>query len=371
MNRVQRPTGAGLAEYAAGLMRRDRSLLQLVGIAVVVFVGFTVASPHVFPSMANLQSIGFQFPEVGLLALGVMLSIVTGGIDLSVVAIADLSAVAMGEVFRSLGVGSTGQASGSTVLLGVAVALLVGVVCGAMNGLIIGRVGITPILATLGTLNIFGGLAIAWTHGQALQGVPSQLLAIGNDTPAGVPVPVLFFAVAAVAVALLLNRSKLGLQMTFLGANATAAKFSGIRGHRVVLGTYMSSGVLAALAGMVVVGRTASITPDYGQSYILLSVVIVVLAGVDPAGGFGTVVGVVLAALSLQMLQTGMTILGLSQFLYEAAQGVVLVAVLALNAATREDVQRRTSHWWRPRHGGEADRHRRVGPGLPSEAGPG
>lgn len=312
-------------------LRLQRHQLRLLGFAVLVFLAFSLAAPGVFPTGGNLQSMGLQFPETGLLGLGVMLSMVTGGIDLSVVAIADLCAVAMGEYFSYAGVTAAGNGSWGVVAVGVLIALAIGAACGLLNGLLIGRVGVTAILATLGTMNLFGGLALAWTGGKALLGLPNHLLTSATMAVAGVPVPTLVFIVAALLTALLLNGSRFGLRMILVGANRTAARFSGIREPRVVLGTYAASGTLAAVAGVVIASRTASASPDYGASYILLSVVIAVLAGVNPNGGFGTVWGVLLAALILQMVQTGFDILNFNQFLYQAAQGVLLVGVLAIN----------------------------------------
>ena len=328
----------------SGWMRGERSPRQLFIAAAAVFLVFSAASSRTFPSVANLQSMGFQFPEMGLLGLGVMLSMVTGGIDLSMVAIADLAGLTAAEFFHPMAGGAPPGGSWSQVVVGVTVALAVGAGCGAVNGLLIGGLRIPPILATLATSELFGGLAIAWTGGQAIVGLPQRFLEIGNASPAGVPVPVVLFAVAAAATAVLLNWRRLGLLMTLVGANPVAAQSSGIRALSVLVGTYVASGLLAALAGVIIIARTASATPDYGQSYILLSVVIAVLAGVDPNGGFGTVTGVVLATLCLVMIQAGFIGLGLSQFLYEIAQGGILIAVLSFQAARqgrRQEPQRR------------------------------
>jgi simple sugar transport system permease protein len=321
-----------MSQRVLGLLRGERSLAQLLLATVGIFILFSAADPRTFPSVANLQSMAFQFPETGLLGLGVMLSMVTGGIDLSMIATADLAGLTTAEFFHAVA-GSGGAGSVGLVAIGILIALAVGVGCGMVNGLLIGKLHIPPILATLATLNLFGGLAIAWTGGQAVVGFPDRFLAIGNASPAGVPAPLIIFVAAVAGVAVLLNWYKAGLLMTLVGANPIVAQLSGIRALRVLLITYGASGVLAAMAGVIIVSRTASATPDYGQSYILLSIVIAVLAGVDPNGGFGTVTGVVLATLCLVMVQTGFIALGFSQFFYEIAQGAILIAVLAFQAA--------------------------------------
>jgi simple sugar transport system permease protein len=288
-----------------------------------------------------MTSIGFQVPETALLGMGVMLSMVLAGIDLSVVAVADLSGVAMVQYFAFVGA-TEGNDGPLVIATGILIALVVGALCGAVNGLIIGKLRVTAILATLATMELFGGLAIAWTGGNTLPDVPTPLLDLGNSSPAGIPFPAIVLLVCALLVALLLNGSRFGIRAILVGANPNAAKLSGIREPRVQLGVYTTSGLLAAVAGIIFVARTAGATPDYGAgSYVLLAVVISVLAGVDPVGGFGTVIGVLLAAFVLNMIQAGFVALHFNQFLYEAAQGAILIIVLAAGSIARGNM-----HWF-------------------------
>lgn len=326
-------------------LRREHSLAPIVGMTLIIFVLFSALVPDRFPTAANMISIGFQVPETALLGMGVMLSMVVAGIDLSVVAIADLSGVAMVQYFAFAGVTSSGGGGPLVVVVGIGVALAVGLVCGVVNGLIIGKLQVTAILATLATMELYGGLAIAWTGGNTLPNVPDAILAIGNLSPGGVPLPTIIFLGCAILVALLLNASRFGIRAILVGANPRAAALSGIRESRVQLGVYAASGLLGAVAGIIFVGRTAGATPNYGAaSYVLLAVVIAVLAGVDPLGGFGTVAGVVLAAFVLSMIQSGFVALSLNQFLYQAAQGAILVIVLAIGSMAQGNV-----HWFRRR----------------------
>ena len=324
-----------LGHSAINLLRTEHSPAPLALFAVAVFVIFAIANPSVFPTAADIQSMAFALPEVGLLALAIMLSMVVGGIDLSIVGIANLAAVVMGELYGHMGVGMLSGGGWGVVVLGALVALATGAVCGAVNGLLIGRVGITDILTTLATGYLFGGLALALTGGKVLSAVPRDLGSLGIDAIAGVPVIFVVFLIASVLVAGLLNRSRFGLRAMLVGSNVTAARLSGIRRPRVVLMTYVTCGVLSALAGVIFTSRTVDVTATYGSSYVLLAVVIAVLGGVDPNGGFGTVAGVVLGAAILQMVQTGFDVLHLNQFFYQAVQGVILIAVLAIRIRAR------------------------------------
>jgi simple sugar transport system permease protein len=321
-----------LGNTVAGLLRAEHSPVPLACVALLVFGVFSIAKPSVFPSASDIQAMAFALPEVGLLALAVMLSMVIAGIDLSVVGTANLAAVAMGEFYAH---GWLTGAGWVPVALGALVALGAGAACGVLNGLVIGLIGVSDILATLATGYIFGGLALAWTGGDVLSRLPGGLGDLGIATVAEVPVIFAVFVVAAVLVAVLLNRSRFGLRAMLTGSNVTAARLSGIRRPRVILGTYVTTGVLAGLAGIIFTARTADVTATYGSSYLLLAVVIAVLGGVDPNGGSGTVLGVVLGAAVLQMLQTGFDVVNFNQFLYQAVQGLILIAVLAINVRAR------------------------------------
>lgn len=334
---------------AALALRREHGSAPILATTVAVFVVFALLAPQTFPTPANMISIGFSLPGIALLAMGVMLSMVLAGIDLSVVAIADLAGVTMVQYFQAVGSGHWGPL---VIAGGIVIALAVGAGCGAINGWLIGRLRITPILATLATMELFGGLAIAWTGGHALFGVPKTILHAANLNLGGIPLPAIILVVCALLVALLLHGSRFGIRSILVGANPRAAKLSGIRETRVQLGIYAVSGILAAVAGIIFVGRMAGAIPDYGgSSYILLAVVIAVLAGVNPGGGFGTVMGVMLAAFVLSMIKSGFIALDLGQFVYEIAQGAILIIVLTFGAIARGDI--RWLSWlrrWRTRN---------------------
>jgi simple sugar transport system permease protein len=306
--------------------------LPLLLATVTFFVLFSIAAPNVFPTLLNLQAMAFQFPEVGLLALGVLITMIAAGIDLSVVAIAVLSGLTAAQFLHFAGTAGGGPDSWPMTVLAVLIALAVGTLCGALNGLIIGRLGITPILATLATSGMFTGVALVWTGGVSVVGLPESFLSLGRPVAFGIPAPLIIFAIGAIAAGVFLNRTRLGLTVALVGANLSAARHSGLRPVRVLLATYAVSGFMAAMAGIVIVARTSSASPAYGQSYVLLAIIIAVLGGVDLAGGFGSVAGVALAAICLATVQAGFATLGLDQFLYQVAQGLILVGVMAIRA---------------------------------------
>jgi simple sugar transport system permease protein len=307
-----------------------RTTRRMLALVVISFALFAAMAPHVFLSAINLQNIALATPEIGVLAIAVMLAMLTGGIDLSLVAIANLSAITMSTMYTTLVATDPARAESMMPVI-VLAGVLVGLAAGAVNGVLVSVVGITPILATLGTMQIYNGIAVAWTGGTTLYGAPSALTSVGTSTLAGIPVLFLAFVLVAAGVGALLNRTPLGLKVRLQGANPTAAHYSGIRGRSVLMRTYLLAGLLGGIAGVLFLARNPTASADYGASYVLLIIVIAVLGGTNPNGGYATVLGVVLAALTLQIVSSGFTAVRLSAYEYAIAQGVILVAVMVLD----------------------------------------
>jgi len=301
---------------------------RLAVIAVVVFVVMAALSPDRFLSAQNLTSMAFQFPEFAILALAMTVTMLTGGIDLSVVGIANMTAIVAALILTRVGGPDAGVALLAAAL---AAAVAVGLVAGLFNGLLVASLGLPPILATLGSGLIFTGIAIALTGGTAIMGFPPATAWIGNATVIGIPAPAILFALLAIAISLLLTRTAFGVTLRMYGANPLAARFAAIGIDAMLIRVYALSGALAAVAGMVVMSRANSAKADYGSSYLLLAVLIAVLGGVNPYGGYGRVIGVVLAVLSMQFLSSGMNMLQVSNFARELIWGGLLIFVMIVN----------------------------------------
>jgi simple sugar transport system permease protein len=327
----------------------DSQTVRLLIICLVLFAAFSILLPGEFFTIRNMQSMAVQFPEYGILAFGIMLAMLTGGIDLSVVGAANLAAIVSALVLTRLsGDGGAGMSLALTIPLAMFAALAVGSVCGLFNGFLISKVGITPILATLGTGSLYTGLSFVITGGPAI--TTTQLAFIGNGTILGLPIPVIVFLAMAAVLSVMLNRTTLGFNIYMLGTNPTAARFSGINSYRVLLRTYWLAGIAAGIAGIVFLSRTNSAKPDYGSSFILLSVLIAILGGISSTGGFGSVSGMVLAVLTIQFLSTGLNLLMLQLFPSSAAiffrqfaWGGLLLLVMVLNYYVEQRRNRRLS----------------------------
>ena len=319
----------------------DRKVTQLIGFTLVTFILFSYFSSDIFFTPENFQSMAYQFPEIAILSIAVMLSMLTGGIDLSIVSISNASALIAAYIMTQK-MSEEGAISNSWIIIACLVGIILGLICGAINALLIAVLNVTPILATLATLTLFNGIAIGITNGVSVSNLPEQFMRVGNGTFFGIPTPFVLMMVIAAGVGYLINRTSLGLKVFLIGTNRKAAQYSVMGDKRVIAWTYVISGFLSSLAGLIIASRTSAASPDFGSSYILLAIVIVVLGGINPMGGFGTVTGVVLATIVLQMVASGFNALRFSQFFYLAAQGGVLVIVMMINTILEQRRARRS-----------------------------
>ena len=315
-------------------------LSGLGALFVVLVVLACVAVPG-FASGATLQSIMFQMPELGLLSLAMLLPLITGGLNLAIIATSNQAALLMAWLMKSM---LSPGAPGSQVVLAIAVAMLAGLLLCALWGLITGAIvaytGVHPILVTLGTKSLIDGISIDLTRGTVISGLPPQYSAIGNAVVFGVPVPFLVLAVAAVLMGLVLRRTSFGVSATMAGSNIEATRYSAIDTRRVLVGTYVCSSVLCFVAACLMLARFNSASADYAQSYLLITILAAVLGGVDPFGGFGKVSGLILSLAVLQVLASASNLLGFSDYLKLAVWGFVLIGVMALQTFWRPSGRR-------------------------------
>lgn len=331
---------AGVRTLPAALRERlaafgdDGTNLRLLGLLAILVILFGAVVGRGLFTVATLQSMGFQMPELGILSLAMMVTLLSGGLDLAIIATADLCALAMGFVLTHhpvlAGIGWLGWQ-----VLAIATGAAVAVVIGLLNGWVVAYVGVSPILATLGTMTMVRGIAIGLTHGNVISGFPPWVVFVGNGTIFGIPAPMFVFTAVAVPLAVMLGRSPLGIAIAMIGSNQQATRFSGVDTRRVLVKVYVISSVLASIAAMVMMARFNSANADYGQSYLLVTIVAAVLGGVDPMGGFGKVSGLVLALIVLQLISSAFNQLGLSEFLTLAIWGGTLILVAGLPVLRR------------------------------------
>lgn len=314
----------------------DVDILKLLIILAIILLATAVFMPKLFYTAANFKSMAFQFPEFGLMAMGMALAMLTGGSDLSVVNAGNLTAILVGTMItKMVSPDATGPAVALTLAFSVVVALILGMIMGSFNGVMIAKVGIPPILTTLGTSQLFNGLGIVITKGTTLTGFPAMLNKIGNGAAFGfIPFPLIVFVIAMVIVAFIIQKSSFGYRLYMLGTNATASSFSGINNSKMLIKTYAMSGMLAALAGIVIMARNNSANADIGSTYIMQTILVAVMAGFNPSGGKGRITGLVLGVITLQMLSSALNMTNVTSFFKQLVYGAMLLILVILNSET-------------------------------------
>lgn len=310
--------------------RTGQIVLLLIGITVF----FIIFEPKFF-RLQTYNSMLLQMSELGILAIAVFLCILVGGLNISVMANANLAALAMGSfILANVTENSTPQQISLAIAGGVLCALAVGAVGGLLNGLMVGYAKMPPLLATLGTGTLFTGLQKGLTGGESVWGYPEQLEFFGNGKILGFPLPFVMFFFITVIIFIMLKFTRFGYKIYMTGANQTTAKFSGIPTERVTMFTYIVAGMLSSLTATIVLGRTMSANSDYGLlTYVLFTIFVAVVSG--SRAGFGSVITVFIGMFALQTLQTGFnyllqTVKG-STYFRDFIWGALLIVFLIVN----------------------------------------
>ncbi len=306
------------------------TVLAVILSGILIVLGFLLQGQ--FFSVRNLQSIAYQFPEFGFLALAMMIAMISGGIDLSIISNANLSGIFAAFLLTKM---VTPDTATSQVIVVIGLAILLGlglsVLAGLFNGFLIACVGIPAILATLGTMILYTGIGMAITEGAGVVGFPEQFLVIGAGKIGGLPIPLLLFMVVAAVVALVLQKTVFGQSLYLFGVNPIAALFSGIPNTSVIIKAYMFSGLLAGCSSIIMISRVNSAKVGYGDTYLLQAILVAVLGGVDPYGGRGKVVGVVMGIILLQSLQNAFTLFMFTPYAKRLIWGGMLLFVMMIH----------------------------------------
>jgi len=272
----------------------------------------------------------FQLPELGILSLAIMITMLSGGINLSIIATANMAGIVSAFIMTRMITESMTGSPIPIILLAILAGWLVSLLIGIFNGVLIAYIGVSPILATLGTMTLVGGISILVTKGYVVSGFPEEYQYLGNGIFLGIPIPFLIFLALAIFVSILLRRTPFGIANYLIGSNEKATRFSGINVNRTLVITYALSGLLCGIASTIMISRFNSAKAGYASSYLLITILISVLGGVDPYGGFGKISGLVLALFILQLVSSTFNFLGLSSHLTIAIWGLLLLITIGL-----------------------------------------
>ncbi|WP_429357693.1 ABC transporter permease [Paraburkholderia sp. GAS32] len=319
---------------AAPLVPAD--VAGLLGFLLLVIAVLSFASERFF-SASTFVSVAFQLPEIGFFTLAMLMPLISGGFNLAVTFTANISGLAMAWVLHTYGGADAGAVA---IILGIAAALATGSAAGWVMGAVIARTGASPILVSLSMMIFLRGLGEFLTRGGDISGFPPFVREMGNGVFLGVPIPLLIFLGCALLWHVVMTRSRLGFATRMIGSNLEATRYSGIATTRAVTRIYMLSGLMCGVAGVVMAAQFNSVRVGHGEAFLLISVLACFLGRVDPFGGFGRVVPVVIALVILQVIASGLNLLGANQHLATALWGVFLLAVMLFRWAWANSISK-------------------------------
>ncbi len=301
----------------------------LLAILAGAFLAISLLCPRTFLSVGTFQGMAFQLPEFGMLSMAMMISMLTGGINLSIISTANISAISAALILtRFVDPDRPVPGNSGYILLAIATALAIAAAVGLFNGFLIAVVEIPPILATLGSMKLLQGLAFIITKGYVISGMPSAVVFLGNGSVSGIPFPLILFVLFAALLSVYLRHTPTGFNTLLMGSNPIATFFSGVSNIKTTVMTYLVSSLYSGVAGLIMMSRFNSAKAGYGESYLLVTVLACVLGGVKSEGGFGDVGGLILSLLILQVLSSGLNLLGVSSFLTLALWGGIMISVM-------------------------------------------
>jgi ribose transport system permease protein len=298
------------------MMQRLLPFLSLI----VLFVALSIASPH-FLTETNLSSVVRQTAVINIMALGMTMIIIAGGIDLSVGSI-----LGMGGLF-----GTMAMEKGASIPVGVLIGILTGLACGLLNGVLTTRLKIAPFIVTLGTLGIFRGVTLIVSNGLPVHRIPQNFSFLGEGNILGVPFVLWLLVICAVMTHLILEHTRLGRYAFSIGSNKDAAIYAGIPVSLHTTAVYAIAGMLTGLAGMIEASRLMTGQPTAGQGYELQAIAAVVIGGGSLHGGEGTVIGTLVGAFIMGLLSNGSDLLGVSPYLQQAIIGAVIILAVSVD----------------------------------------
>ncbi len=300
------------------LFRIREMLIFLIVLSVVVIL--SIISP-IFLTKANIMAVLLGVSIEAVLAIGMTILLVSGGFDLSVGSVLAFSGMVAGLLIRA----------GINVAAAIVIALLTGAVLGFINGIIIAKIGVNPFVTTLGMLSIARGLVYIVTQGQPVVGLPKAFTAIGQGYFLGVQLPIWYMVIAILLGDFLLRKLRFLRQNYYIGGNEKSALLCGINVGRIKIFNYVLSGILAAIAGIILTARIGTASVGSGQGIELKVISAVVIGGASLSGGEGTIIGAFLGSLLMQIISNALNLLGISVYWQQLVIGLVLIAAVIID----------------------------------------
>ncbi|GAA0069053.1 ribose ABC transporter permease [Clostridium sardiniense] len=298
-----------------------KSLIGLVLLCIII----TFVTPS-FLTVANITNVFTQVSVNAIIAVGMTFVILTGGIDLSVGSTLAISGALGASIIKSTG----------NMVLAIIVAAVVGIAIGLVNGILIAKGKLQAFIVTLATMTIFRGATLVFTNGTPISKLPESFLKIGNAKLGFIPVPVIITIVIAAISIYILSQTRFGRYLYALGGNEESAKLSGINTDKIKVLTYVVSGFVSAIAGVIITSRIGSASPNAGVGFELDAIAAVVIGGTSLAGGEGKISGTIIGALIIGVLNNGLNLMNVSPFYQSIVKGLVILIAVLLDKKSRK-----------------------------------
>ncbi|MCM3787307.1 ABC transporter permease [Domibacillus indicus] len=292
-------------------------------IILVALIGLMTALEPNFINSNNIINIVRQMAVIGIIAIGVTFIIITSGIDLSSGSVVALTSVLVAAV---------AQEGTYPLIVAVLVAIAVGAGTGLFNGFLITKGNIAPFIVTLGMMTAARGLALLYSGGRPIGGLSDSLLFLGQGMIAGIPVPVIIFAIIGVISYILLNKTRFGKYVYAIGGNEQAAMIAGVNVTKVKILVYTLNGLLVGIAGLILTARIASGQPTAGTMYELDAIAATVIGGTSLTGGIGTIGGTIIGALIIGVMNNGLDLMNVSSYWQQILKGVIITVAVYIDA---------------------------------------
>jgi simple sugar transport system permease protein len=310
----------------------NRSTVRLLIIFLILFGIMSMLNPQRFPTALNIQSMIGQVSDLAVMGLAMFVVVLVGNINLSIVTSSNLAGISCAMVANGRLMGDLLPEGAPRLIGAIITALVVGVLCGVLNGFFVGKLRLAPILVTVASMFLFEGIATLITSGKTVTGIPEQLKSFGVGSFLQIPYVAWLALLCYIVVALLLNLTTLGERIKLSGTNRTANLYSGGSNFKTIFITYVLSGLLSGISGIIVYAKLNNAMVNYGTAtYINMTLLIVLLSGTSMNGGFGKVFNLFIASMTVQVISSGMKIGGFNDFASQTLWGVMLLVVIVSN----------------------------------------
>lgn len=311
----------------------NQDFCQMIILSILIFIVMNLVLGSKFSAASNFSTMLAQMPQYGMFTMSVAISMLLGGFDLSTVSLANLATVVATQIMIGAVTEDMPNANVVTVIvISIVCALCIGVLGGILNGVVISIFHVPAMLATLGTGQIFKGIAIVITKGSSISGLPVMFSRIGSHKVLGfVPLVFIVFIVCVLILIWITRRTRFGKEICLIGSNKVTAYYSGIKVRITTIKAYTLCGLYSALGGLIMLAKNNSAKADYGDAYTLMCVMIAILGGVSPAGGYGRIGAVAIAIFAVQMISSAITMLpALNNHFTKLLWGGILIVVMLI-----------------------------------------